>query len=109
MGTSCFVTVTTDFCFKSPAPLFEHSIFFLFTVKVPLFNLLAEEEEPSLTGFMSFTFDKAFPLLSERKCWAQIKDAARRHHDQLPLLPFTGDQREDSKWGSDMVTLASTP
>ncbi|KAL4186603.1 hypothetical protein AMTRI_Chr09g34750 [Amborella trichopoda] len=51
MGTSCFVTMTIDFCFKSPAPLFELSLFFLFTVKVPLFNY--------------FTFDEARPLLSE--------------------------------------------
>ncbi|KAL4184984.1 hypothetical protein AMTRI_Chr10g3760 [Amborella trichopoda] len=122
MGTSCFVTVTTDFCFKSPTPLFELSIFFLFTVKFPLFNLgmetfpfnLLVEKEPSFTGFMSFTFDEAFPLLlldpRERKYWAQIKDGTRPHHDHLPLLPFTGDKRERTcNWGSDMVTLAPTP
>ncbi|KAL4204032.1 hypothetical protein AMTRI_Chr01g130150 [Amborella trichopoda] len=120
MGTSCFVTVAIEFCFKSPAHLFELSIFFLFTIKVSLFDLLAEEEELSFTGFISFTFDEAFPLLSEvmthkshpkslfsltttlrekvdpreRKCWAQINDTCRPHHDQLPLLPFTGDKRE---------------
>ncbi|KAL4181650.1 hypothetical protein AMTRI_Chr12g272190 [Amborella trichopoda] len=121
MGTSCFVTVTTYFCSKSLAPLFELSIFFVFTIKVPLINLLAEEEEPSFIGFMSFTFDEAFPLLyeeamthkshpkslfsltttsrekvdpREKKCWAQIKDAAKPHHDQLPLLPFKGNKRE---------------
>ncbi|KAL4192576.1 hypothetical protein AMTRI_Chr06g172700 [Amborella trichopoda] len=109
MGTSCFVIVTTNFCVKSPAPRFELSIFFSFTVKVSLFDLLGEEEKPFFTGFMSFTFDETFPLPSEamthkpqpkslssltttsrekidpreRKCWAQIKDAARTHHDHL--------------------------
>ncbi|KAL4180316.1 hypothetical protein AMTRI_Chr13g91440 [Amborella trichopoda] len=134
MGTSCFVTVATNFYFRSLAPLFELSIFLLFAVKVPLFNLLTEEE-PYFFGFMSFTFDETFPLLSEAmthkshlkslfsltttsrekvdpreaKCWAQIKDVARPHHDQLPLLPFTRDKREACNQRSDMVTLASTP
>ncbi|KAL4203766.1 hypothetical protein AMTRI_Chr01g105530 [Amborella trichopoda] len=77
---------------------------------------------------MSFTFDEAFPLLSEvmthkshpkslfsltttsrekvdpreKKYQAQIKDATRPHHDQLPLLPFTGDKREKTAGGDQI-------